>query len=173
MALATGQLYAQVYMAKSCEISFLSPTPVENIAAVNKKTIPFLNTGTGDLQMKITMTAFVFEKPLMQEHFNENYVESEKYPHAIFKGKINEKIDYTEDGKHDVTCTGKMNIHGVEKDVTIKGTLTVDMNKVILASTFRIAFADYKIVIPELQKGVIPDDTEVKINATLEPYKKN
>src|ERR1700747_2166533 len=96
----SNNIYSQIYMAKNCEISFFSPTPIENITAINRTTKPMLNTATGDLQMKIAMTAFVFEKPLMQEHFNENYVESEKFPHAFFKGKINEKIDYTEDGKY-------------------------------------------------------------------------
>jgi hypothetical protein len=164
---------AQIYMAKTCEISFFSTTPVEDIAAVNKTTKPMLNTATGDLQMKIGMTAFVFEKPLMQEHFNENYVESEKFPHAIFKGKINEKIDYTNDGKHKVTVTGKMTIHGVEKDKTIEGLLTVDMNKIILSSDFKLDFTEFGIVIPTLYSGVIKPVTEVKLNATLEPFKKN
>src|ERR1019366_1209664 len=88
--------FAQIYMAKTCEISFFSKTPVEDIDAINKATKPLLNIATGDLQMKIVMTAFVFEKPLMQEHFNENYVESEKFPYAFFKGKINEKVNYTD-----------------------------------------------------------------------------
>ncbi len=167
------KIFAQIYMAKSCEISFSSVTPVENIAAVNKAVKPLLNTATGDLQMKIAMTAFVFEKPLMQEHFNENYVESEKFPNAFFKGKINEKIDYTKDGEYKVTATGKFTIHGVEKERTIDGVITVKGQQVMLSSTFRIKFADYNIVIPSLQAAVIPEDTEVKINATLEPYKKN
>jgi hypothetical protein len=172
VALST-HTYSQIYMAKNCEISFFSPTPIENITAVNKTTKPMLNTATGDLQMKIAMTAFIFEKPLMQEHFNENYVESEKFPYAFFKGKINEKVNYTEDGKYKVTATGKMTIHGVEKDKTIEGILTVDMNKIILSSTFKVDFTEYGVVIPSLYTGVIPPDTEVKINATLEPFKKN
>ena len=164
---------AQIYMAKNCEISFFSPTPIENITAVNKNTKPLLNTATGDLQMKIAMTAFVFEKPLMQEHFNENYVESEKYPYTIFKGKINEKIDYSEDGKYKVSATGKMTMHGVEKDKTISGILTVDMNKISLSSTFKLDFTEFGVVIPSLYSGVIPSETEVKLTALLEPYKKN
>jgi hypothetical protein len=166
-------MFAQIYMAKTCEISFLSVTPVENIAAVNKATKPLLNITTGDLQMKIVMTAFVFEKPLMQEHFNENYLESEKFPNAFFKGKINEKVDYTKDGEYKVTATGKLTIHGVEKDKTIEGVLTVKGQEITLKSTFKVVFADYAIVIPALQSTVIPPDTEVKLNATLEPFKKN
>lgn len=172
-AFISANVCAQIYMAKTCEISFFSPTPIENITAVNKTTKPMFNTATGDLQMKIGMTAFVFEKPLMQEHFNENYVESEKFPHAIFKGKVNEKIDYTEDGTYKVTVTGKMTIHGVEKEKTISGTLTVDMNKITISTTFKLDFTEFGVIIPSLYTGVIPPDTEVKLNAVLEPFKKN
>jgi hypothetical protein len=165
--------FAQIYMAKTCEISFFSKTPVEDIDAVNKAAKPLLNTANGDVQIKIVMTAFVFVKPLMQEHFNENYVESEKFPNAFFKGKINEKIDYTKDGEHKVTVTGKFTIHGVEQDRTIDGTLTIHGQEITLASAFKIKFDDYKVVIPGLYKGVIPPDTDVKLNAVLEPFKKN
>lgn len=169
-AVLSTHTYAQIYMAKTCEISFFSATPVENITAINKTTKPFLQTATGEIQMKIGMTAFVFEKPLMQEHFNENYVESEKFPHAFFKGKINEKIDYTENGTYKVTVTGKMTIHGVEKEKTISGIVVVDKNKITISATFKLDFTEFGIVIPSLQAGIIPPDTEVKINAVLEPF---
>ena len=164
--------FAQIYMAKTCEISFFSKTPIEDIDAVNKATKPLLNTTTGDVQIKIVMTAFVFPKPLMQEHFNENYLESEKYPNAVFKGKINEKVDYTKDGDKKVTVTGKLAMHGVEKDITIPGTLTVKGEEIKMSSAFKIKFDDYKVVIPSLYQGVIPPDTDVKLNAVLEPFKK-
>lgn len=164
---------AQIYMAKTCDITFLSPTSVENITAVNKAAKPLLNTATGDLQIKIPIMAFVFEKPLMQEHFNENYMETEKFPNAFFKGKINDKIDYTKNGEYKVTASGKLTIHGVDKDRNIEGVLTVKDGQILLNSTFRIKFADHGIEIPSLQSTVIPEDTEVKVNAALEPFKKN
>jgi hypothetical protein len=165
-------LFSQIYIAKTCEINFLSKTPVEDIAALNSSTKPLLNIATGDIQMKIVMTGFIFEKPLMQEHFNENYVESEKFPNAFFKGKINEKIDYTKDGEYKVTATGKLTIHGVEKDRTIDGLVTVKGNVIMISSKFKVKFADHDVVIPALYSGVIPEDTDVKINAILEPFKK-
>lgn len=168
----TSSMVAQIYIAKKCEISFLSVTPIEDIAATNTAVKPLLNTATGDLQMKIPMTAFIFEKPLMQEHFNENYVESEKFPYAIFKGKLDNKINFTKDGEYKTTVTGKLMIHGVEKDRTIEGVITVKGSEISLASSFKIAFADHEIVIPALYSGVIPPQTDVKITAQLEPYKK-
>src|SRR6476620_6581138 len=116
---------AQIFIAKTCEISFFSASPLENIEAVNKACKPIINTATNDVQMKIVISAFQFEKPLMQEHFNENYMESEKFPNAIFKGKINETIDWKKDGEYKVTVTGKMTIHGVEKDKTIDGVVKI------------------------------------------------
>jgi hypothetical protein len=169
----TPSLYAQIYMAKSSDISFSAPTPIEDIAATNTATKPLLNTATGDLQIKIAMTAFIFEKPLMQEHFNENYVESEKFPYAFFKGKLNDKIDFTKDGEYKTTATGKLTIHGVEKDRTIDGIVKVKGTEVTLFAVFKVAFADHAINIPALYSGVIPPEAEVKINAQLEPFKKS
>jgi len=110
---------------------------------------------------------------LMQEHFNENYVESEKFPVATFKGKINEKVDYTKDGDYKVTVTGKLNLHGVEKDRTIDGLVSVKGAVISTSSSFKIKFADHNVVIPRLYSGIIPEDTDVKLDATLEPFKKN
>lgn len=165
-------LSAQIYMAKTCEISFSAPTPVEDIAAVNTVVKPLLNTNTGDLQMKIPMTAFIFEKPLMQEHFNENYVESEKFPYTFFKGKLDQKIDFSKNGEYKVTATGKLTLHGVEKDRTIEGIIQVKGKEITLSSTFKVTFADHQIIIPALYSGVIPPDAQIKMNALLEPFKK-
>jgi len=160
-------------MAKTCEISFFSASPLENIKAINKAAKPLINTATGDVQIKIVISAFVFEKPLMQEHFNENYMESEKFPNAFFKGKINEKIDFTKDGEHKVTVTGKLNIHGVDKDRTIDGIVSVKGNQLIISSKFNVHIADHGIKVPSLYVQNIAEDLEVKIDATLEPFKKS
>jgi len=165
-----SRLSSQIFMAKTCEITFFSQTPVEDITATSKIAKPLLNTKTQEVQVKIPMTSFIFEKPLMQEHFNENYVESEKYPFAIFKGKINEKTDFTIDGEYPVTVTGTMSLHGVDKEYTIPGKLIIKGEQITLSSTFKITFANHKIVIPSLYAGIFPPDTEVKINSVLEPY---
>lgn len=164
---------AQIYISKSCEISFFSSSPLENIEAINKNTKPIINTATGDVQMKIAITGFVFEKPLMQEHFNENYLESDKFPSAIFKGKINEKIDYTKDGEHKVTITGTFEIHGVKKERTIDGVVKIKGQEITISSKFNIHIADYNIKVPSLYVKNIAEDVEVKISSVLEPYKKN
>lgn len=163
---------AQIYMANNCTISFFSASPLENIEAENKAAKPIINTATGDIQIKIAMNAFVFEKPLMQEHFNENYVETEKYPYTIFKGKINEPIDWTKDGEHKVTVTGTLSMHGVDKERTLEGTVSVKGTEISIATKFNIHIADHNIKVPSLYIQNIAEDVEVKLNATLEPFKK-
>jgi polyisoprenoid-binding protein YceI len=164
--------FAQIFMAKTCEITFFSPSTVEDITATNKDAKPLLNTSNGNIQVKINMRLFKFSKPLMEEHFNENYVESEKYPNAFFKGKINETIDYTKDGEYDVTATGTLSLHGVDKEQTIKGKLIIKENLIFISADFKIKMSDYNIVISGLHKGIIPEQTDVKINTTLSPFKK-
>ena len=169
----SSPVYSQIFMGKTCEISFFSHSPIMDIKAVNKASKPLLNTSTGDIQIKITMTSFEFEKPLMQEHFNEEYVESEKFPFAIFRGKINEKVDFTKDGDTKVTVTGKFTIHGVEKERTIEGVVSIEGKEIIISTKFNIHVADYDIKVPSLYVTTIAEDVEVKLNATLEPFKKN
>lgn len=166
-------MFAQIFMAKTCEVSFFSSSPLENIEAINKAAKPLINTSTNDVQIKIVNTAFVFEKPLMQEHFNENYMESEKYPNTVFKGKINEKIDWTKDGENKVTVTGKMSMHGVEKDITIDGVVTIKGGEISISSKFKVHIADYGVKVPSLYIQNIAEDVDVKINAVLAPFKKN
>lgn len=164
--------FSQVFIAKSCDITFFSASTVENITATNTDAKPFLNTSNGNVQIKIGMRLFKFAKPLMEEHFNENYVETEKYPYAIFKGKINETVDYKKEGEYSVTVTGILSLHGVDKEQTISGKLIIKGNQIIISGAFKINIPAYNITIPSLYKDIIPEETDVKINATLEPFKK-
>lgn len=169
---ATTFTKAQIYLAKTCEISFFSEAPMENIQAINKAAKPILNTSTNDIQVKIVISAFVFEKPLMQEHFNENYMESEKFPDAVFKGKINETVDWTKDGEYKVTVTGTLKIHGVEKARTFEGTVKIKGDVITIDTKFNIHVADHGIKVPSMYIKNIAEDVEVKLNAVLEPFKK-
>lgn len=172
LVLITITSYSQIYMANNCTISFFSASPLEDIEATNKVAKPILNSSTGDIQIKILMNAFVFDKPLMQEHFNENYVESEKFPNAIFKGKINESVDWVKDGEYKVTVTGILSLHGVDKEYKLDGIITVKGTEISLVTKFNIHIADHNIKVPSLYVKNIAEDVEVKLNATLEPFKK-
>ncbi|MCD6019548.1 MAG: hypothetical protein K0S53_2669 [Bacteroidetes bacterium] len=165
---------AQLFRGKpdASTISFYSKSPLEDIEATNKKAVIVLRTTTNDIQFGVPMISFKFPKPLMEEHFNENYVESEKYPTCTFKGKINETIDYTKDGEHKVTAKGTMNLHGVSKEVEASGTLTIKGKEITIVSAFKIRVADYNIKVPSLYVQNIAEVIDVKVNAVLEPYEK-
>lgn len=167
-------MQAQLYKNKEEAgiISFFSKAPMENIEAVNKKVTMVLKSTTGDIQFGVTMLNFKFSKPLMEEHFNENYAESEKYPTCTFKGRIAETIDYGKDGEHKVTAKGTMTLHGVSKEVEIPGTLTVKGSNILLDSKFRIKVADYNIKVPSMYVQNIAEEVDVTVNGTLEPFVK-
>jgi len=169
-----SSMYAQIYMAKSGEISFFSKASLEDIDAKNSNARPAMDTKSGKITVRASMKAFKFKSGLMEEHFNENYVESEKYPHAIFEGKIkdNDKIDYTKDGDYNVVCDGKMTLHGETKDVSAPGKLSIKGNKILIDSKFKLKLADYKIEIPAQRLANIAETVEVTVKAEMEPLKK-
>ena len=107
----------------------------------------------------------------MQEHFNENYMESDKYPQATFKGKINEKPDVTKDGTYPVTAAGIFEVHGVKQTRTITGKITVKSGAISLSSEFMVACKDHQIEIPKLVFYNIAENIRVQVNATYAPYK--
>jgi polyisoprenoid-binding protein YceI len=119
------------------------------------------------------MKAFTFEQALMQEHFNENYVESDKYPDAIFKGTITNisSVSYDKDGSYPVSVKGKMTMHNVTKDVEAAGKITVNKGKVSASSGFSVQLADYNIKIPALAAGKLDKTAKITVSCGLEPLK--
>lgn len=166
--------FSQIFKAKdgTTLIHFYSKSPLEDIEAANKGAVIVLNTSTSDLQVRVTIQNFKFKNALMEEHFNENYLESTKYPNCVFKGKINEKVDFTKDGENKVSVTGKMELHGVTKDVTINGLLTKKGTEIILDAKFQIKVAEYNIQVPSLYVKSIAEVVDVTLVSTLEPFVK-
>jgi len=165
---------AQIYTAKKggTAVSFYSEAPMENIEAINKSATIVLKSSTNEIQIRLSIQNFKFKNGLMEEHFNENYMESEKYPNCEFKGKINEPVDYTRDGENAVTVTGKMDLHGVTKEITIPGTLTKTGNELKLYTKFPVKVSDYNIKVPSMYVKNIAEVVDVTFNAILEPYQK-
>ena len=168
--LISSKSFGQLYATQSGETSFFSETPVENIVAVNKTTGAIINTATNEVAISMKMTSFEFPNKLMQEHFNENYMESEKYPTGTFKGKIIESIDYTKNGTYDVTAKGNLTIHGVTLPRDLKGKLTIENQKISLISKFDIKLVDYKIDIPKIVFAKIAEVISVKTKYDFSPY---
>jgi polyisoprenoid-binding protein YceI len=159
-------------MAYQTEISFFSKTPVEDISATNKNVSSVLNTANNQVVFKVPISGFKFQNSLMEEHFNENYMETAKYPFSEFKGKINETIDYNKNGSYDVTVTGKIYIHGVEQDRTYSGKLTVNNDKIIVDAKIDIPLKDYNIEVPKLVVKNIAEVIPTTIHAEYKPYQK-
>lgn len=166
---STTTLFAQKYITRTGKISFYSATPLENIEAFNNEVAGVMDAATGDVVFQVPIKSFKFEKALMKEHFNENYMESDKYPKAEFKGKVADagKVDFSKDGTYNVKTSGKLTIHGVTKDVTLPGTITVKGNTATINSKFMVKTADYNITIPKLVEGKIAKQIEVTVNSIL------
>lgn len=163
------QAQNQYFSSSTGTVSFFSKTPVEDISATQSSASSVLNTGTKQLAVQINIKQFKFPNALMQEHFNENYMESEKYPTATFSGKINEQIDFAKQGKYQVTAIGKLKIHGIEQERTLSGTLEVGQNKLILDSDFEVALEDHKIEIPKVVFVKIAQKIQVKLHCEYLP----
>jgi len=161
------------YFTKSGKVDFYSKAPLEDIRATNNTVTAVLDMKTGAMQFSVPMRSFEFEKKLMQEHFNENYVESNKYPKADFKGSVvnNSAVDYKKDGTYNVNVKGKLTIHGVTKDVQAPGTIKVNGGKIDAASTFNIQLSDYNISIPSVVKDKVSNSIKISVDTKLEPFK--
>ncbi len=165
---------AQKYFTRAGFISFFSATTMENIAAENNKVAAVLDATTGDIEFTVLIKSFLFEKALMQEHFNENYMESDTYPKSTFKGKVNNMsaIKLGTNGTYNSKITGDMTMHGVTKNITVDGVFTVKEGKLNATSKFVVNPNDYKIEIPNLVKDNISDKIDVSVSLNLEELKK-
>lgn len=163
-------LQAQKYLTKNGTIRFYSDAPLEKIEALNKQVNAALDISTGDFVFKVLMKSFEFEKALMQEHFNENYVESDKYPSATFQGKVlNIKdIDILKDGEYPVNVEGKLTLHGITKMVREKGIFVVGKGKLTGKSKFNLLLSDYKIEIPAAVIRNVSKTVEITVEVSME-----
>jgi polyisoprenoid-binding protein YceI len=161
------------YFTRTGKIEFTSKAHLEDIEAKNKTVTAVLDTKTGALQFSVQMKGFEFEKALMQQHFNENYVESDKYPKAEFKGTLtnNAAVNYTKDGTYPVKVKGKLTLHNITKDVEVPGTIKVNGSKIEALSTFNILLSDYKVSIPSAVKDKISNSIRITVDTKLDPLK--
>jgi hypothetical protein len=160
----------QKYFTRNGTLRFFSATPLENIEATNNQASCILDIQTGEVVAKMLVEAFQFEKALMQEHFNENYVESEKFPQAILKAKVMnlKDIDWSKSGKTNVTLDAEITLHGVAHKYNINGTVENQNGKIIALSTFIVKPSDFEIKIPKAVESNIAKEVEVNVKFELE-----
>jgi uncharacterized membrane protein len=161
---------AQSYITKNGKISFFSKTDMENIDAVNNQAMSILNAQTGDIVFSVMVNGFLFKKALMQEHFNENYMESGKYPKATFKGAITDltKVNFKKDGVYNVSVTGDLTMHNITNKVTVPAVVQVKGGKISANTMFNAKLDDYKISVPKVVENNISKTIEVKIDCDYE-----
>lgn len=170
LILVSTATMAQKVYTKNGNISFFSKSPLENISADNNQVMSVLNTQTGEMQFSVLIKGFHFEKALMEEHFNENYMESEKYPKSTFKGNISDisKVNFKKDGSYPVTVSGDLSIHGVTNKVSVPGTVTVKGGNISANSKFIIKLADYKISVPKVVRDNIAENIEITVDCSFD-----
>lgn len=155
----------EVFTCRNTTLSFFSATPVEDIDATSDKGVSAINLKTGDVYFKVAVNTFKFKKSLMEEHFNENYMESDKYPHAVFKGKMVSPPDLHKDGTYEVLVDGTLSLHGVDKAYREKATITVKDGKPSANAKFNVRLSDHRIKIPTLVIKNIAEVVEVTVKA--------
>jgi polyisoprenoid-binding protein YceI len=163
--------FSQTYITRNGSISFSSHTPLEDVKAQNNEAVSVLNPSTGDLEFKVAVKSFHFVKTAMEDHFNnDDYMASEKYPKAGFKGKIQNitAVDLSKDGVYKVTVSGDLTIRDVTKPITAQGTIKVEGGMVTVTSTFTIKRKDYNVIGEAFVQKKISEDIEITVNCQYE-----
>lgn len=161
--------FAQVrFYAETSAVTFFSDGIIEDITAENKNVTSIFDTRKGEIAFLIKIKDFQFQKKLMQVHFNEKFMESEKFPKSTFVGTLS-GYDVTKTGPQNVTATGKLFIHGVYREVTMPGTLEMKGRNIMMKSKFKVKLADYNITIPQVVWQNISEEVEISVNFMYSP----
>ncbi|MFC5284013.1 YceI family protein [Pedobacter alpinus] len=158
---------AQTYTASEVYVHFFSPAPIVDIEAITNTAKVKLNLAKKDVEVEILINSFTFKKALMQTHFNEKYIESNKYPTATFKGKFKDKLDLNTDGVYKLSLDGRFSIHGVERAKNIDCIVSVKDNKIFFESSFKLLSANYKIEAPDIIYRKVGQEVDVDIKGYL------
>ncbi len=162
---------AQKVFTKTGKVSFNASSPLEPIEGTTNKSVGVIDLATGKIEVQLLVKSLHFEKALMEEHFNENYMESGKYADAKFIGDIANfsSVNLKKDGIYPVKVKGKLTMHGVTKDIETDANLTVKGGSVTAAkSAFTIKVADYNIAIPGAVKDKIAKEAKISIDLPLQ-----
>lgn len=167
-------LSAQKYFTREGKITFTSEAPVEKIEAVNQSATAVIDAASGRLEFAVLIKAFQFEKALMQEHFNENYMESDTYPKATFKGQIEdaETVDWETDGSYTIQVSGDLTIHGITQKLTAPASIVIKDGTPTASTDFTVAVADHEIEIPSVVADNIAKEVAVHVEVALQALNK-
>jgi polyisoprenoid-binding protein YceI len=165
-----NSFYAQIYICKDGNTKFTSEAPLELIKAQSNKTTGVLDCAAKNVAFSIDIDSFEgFNSGLQKEHFRENYMETEKYPKATFKGKIIEDVDFSKNGTSQVRAKGIFNIHGTDKEKIVKAKITIKDKEIFVETSFEVPLEDHNIKIPKVVNQKIASIIMVEVKATLKP----
>lgn len=168
IAFSVQSMIAQTYFTRTGLTEFkASVEAFEPVEAKNNSTTVILKTGTGDIAAQLFLNAFQFRVALMQEHFNENYMDSDKYPKAVFRGKIKDFDQNSIDKNKKYTLTGSLTIRGVKKDVNTTINISSDGEKIHLTSAFSVKPEDFGIKIPSIVSNKIAETINISLDYEL------
>ncbi len=156
-------LDAQPLVTRSGYAAFFSETPLEDIKAENRQVQAVIDPGKKTLAFAILLKGFLFDKELMQQHFNENFVESDKFPKSTFTGSYTGNVDLSRNGTYNVQVSGALTLHGVTKTISVPATLVIQDKKLFGNATFQLKPADFNIKIPALVSDKIAHQVEVVV----------
>ena len=159
------------YLTKNGAINFFSKAAMEDITADNNQVLSIVDADKGKMAISILMKSFMFKKALMQEHFNENYVESDKYPKATFKGDILD-FDTINETASKVQVKGILTIHGVSKEITIDANMAKTKEAILVDGEFTVNLADFEVEIPAVVAKNIAKNIKISFNFNHTPYKR-
>lgn len=158
---------AQTYTSKDIRVSIFSSTPLEDIRALTDKSSGVVVGKTKEIIIQVPIKTLVFDKKLMQEHFNENYMESDKYPYAKFKGIIMQPIDFSKDGDYPVVVNGILSVHGIHQKRSLPGKISIQNGIMQIITEFKVACTDHHIKIPKLVFTKIAEEISIKVDGKL------
>lgn len=156
--------YSQLYSTRTGFIGFYSKTPLEDIKAENNQVFAIIDAGKKNIALAVLLKGFIFTKELMQEHFNENYVESDKYPKASFNGSYSGDVAAGRDGVYKVTIKGNLTLHNVTRPIETAATIEVKNGHLLGQAEFRLKPEDFNISIPSIVRDKIDKEMTVKVN---------
>jgi hypothetical protein len=157
-----------LYRSNKGEVTFVSEAPLELIKAKSVKLKGLVNPKQNTFAFTVPILSFDgFNSTLQKEHFHENYMETSRYPNAIFKGKIIEGIDFASPGKHNIRAKGIFSMHGVEREKIIRCSVEIDEKDVVVHSEFELLIEDYNIKIPKIVNQKIASVIKVSIDVSL------
>ncbi|HEX7014280.1 MAG TPA: YceI family protein [Cyclobacteriaceae bacterium] len=168
LLLAVSNTFSQRYMAEQGVISFFSDAPVEDISATNRNVTSIFTAATGGIAFSVPVRDFEFEKKLMKEHFNDKYMESDRFPRSTFSGTIT-GFSMTASGPQRVRAQGKLTIHGIVKEIDVPGSFEVKDGAIHMKTRFTVRLADYGIRIPQLLWENISEEIQITVDLTYNP----